>query len=76
MSGWLRIVTESFDRLHADGKESARLLVLAVHPYLIGQPFRIRYLDAALRHILGHDGVWAATAGEIAGWFAANAAAF
>lgn len=74
MSSWLRIVTESFDRLHRDGAETGRLLVLNVHPYVMGQPFRIRYLDRALRHVLESEGVWVATAGEIVDWYAEHGA--
>ena len=72
MDGWLRIVTESFDRLYEDGAESGRLLVLNVHPYLIGQPFRIKYLDRALSHMLGRKGVWVATGREIVDWYRAS----
>jgi peptidoglycan/xylan/chitin deacetylase (PgdA/CDA1 family) len=73
MQRWLQIVKESFDRLYRDGAVSGRLVVLNLHPYLIGQPFRIRYLDEALRHMLRRKRVWAATAGEVAEWYAANA---
>jgi putative transposase len=69
MGRWLRILTETYDRLYLDGATSGRLLVLNLHPYLIGQPFRIRYLDKALAHILRHRAVWSATAGEIVDWF-------
>jgi peptidoglycan/xylan/chitin deacetylase (PgdA/CDA1 family) len=70
VQGWARIVQEAFDRLYEDGAETGRLLVLNLHPYLIGQPFRIKYLDEALRHVLGHDAVWAATGSEIVDWYA------
>jgi hypothetical protein len=35
----------------------------------MGQPFRSGYLDAALSHILHHQGVWAATGSEIIDWY-------
>ena len=73
MEGWLRIVTESFDRLYADGAASGRLVVLTVHPYLIGQPFRIKYLDRALSHMLRRAGVWVATGREVVDWYIASA---
>lgn len=66
---WSRMVTEAFDRLHQDGADSGRLLVLNLHPYLIGQPYRIKYLDQALGHIMGRQGVWAATGREIVEWY-------
>ena len=47
----------------------ARLMVLTLHPFLIGQPFRIGVLDAALAHIAGQGGVWMATGSEIIDWY-------
>ena len=38
------LVKESFDRLLEDGKTTGRLLALNLHPWLVGQPFRIGYL--------------------------------
>ena len=63
------MITEAFDRLYADGATSGRLLVLNIHPTRVGQPFRIKYLDLALGHIMRHQGVWAATGREIVDWY-------
>ena len=63
------MITEAFDRLYADGAVSGRLLVLNLHPTRIGQPFRIKYLDLALGHIMRHQGVWVATGREIVDWY-------
>jgi allantoinase len=65
---WQRMVEEAFDTLHADGATSGRVLTLSVHPWLIGQPHRIKALDDALGHICRHPGVWKATGSEIADW--------
>lgn len=59
------MIRETFDTLYRDGADNGRLLVLTLHPFLIGQPFRIGTLDAALAHIVEHDGVWSATGSEI-----------
>ena len=64
-----RLLVESFDVLHRDGARNGRLLVLHLHPWLIGQPFRIRFLDAALGEITGRGGVWAAHGSTIVDWF-------
>ena len=48
-----------------EGATNGRLLVLHLHPWLIGQPFRIGCLDEALSHIVHRQGVWAATGAEI-----------
>jgi hypothetical protein len=39
---------------------------LSVHPWLMGVPHRIKYLDEALRRIERFGNVWQATPGEIA----------
>jgi allantoinase len=58
-----------FDRLYADGAANGRVMCLPVHPFILGQPHRVRHLDRILRHIAGHDSVWMATGGQIADWF-------
>ena len=63
------LIIDSYDVLHEAGKESGRLLVLNLHPYVIGQPYRMKYLDAALAHIVAEGGAWAATGQEIVDWY-------
>jgi peptidoglycan/xylan/chitin deacetylase (PgdA/CDA1 family) len=60
------MVRRQFDVLYEEGKESGRVMGIALHPYLIGTPWRIRALDSALSYIARHDGVWFATGSEIA----------
>jgi peptidoglycan/xylan/chitin deacetylase (PgdA/CDA1 family) len=66
MSRWCRCLLESVDRLLRDGEEAGRVLVLNLHPWLIGHPFRISYLEDALGSLMEREGVWFATAGQIA----------
>ena len=47
-------------------------MCIALHPYLIGQPHRARYLDDVLGYIMSHDGVWQTTADDIAEYYIAN----
>jgi hypothetical protein len=61
-----------FDTLYEEGAESGRVMCLALHPFVMGRPHRIRHLAAALDYILGHSGVWAATGEEIADWYLAH----
>lgn len=65
-------VRRQFDRLYAEGAESGRVMSLPIHPYRIGQPHRIKYLDQILEYVLSHDGVWVATASEIASHYLAH----
>ncbi len=66
------LVSEAFRALHAEGAESGRLFGLSLHPWVIGQPQRIRYLAAALEGICQLDNVWQATAGDIARHYRAS----
>ncbi len=63
------MLSESFEGLYQDGDQTGRLLVLNLHPWLIGQPFRIGFLDAALGGIMRRQGVWAAPGAAIVDWF-------
>ncbi len=61
-----RTLKEQFDVLYREGEASGRVMAIAVHPFLTGQPHRIGALDRALDYICSHEGVWRATAREIA----------
>ncbi|MDQ3828300.1 MAG: polysaccharide deacetylase, partial [Candidatus Tectomicrobia bacterium] len=63
------MLREGFERLYRDGARNGRLLVLHLHPWLSGQPFRIRYLDGALGTMLRRQGVWAAHGAAIIDWY-------
>jgi len=59
-------VCDQFDVLHREATaEDGRLMTLTIHPWMSGQPHRIKFLEQALAHIVGHDGVWPATGEEI-----------
>ena len=47
-------------------------LIVPIGSWVIGQAFRIRSLREALEHIMGHDGVWAATGADILAGFQAG----
>ena len=60
-----RRICETFDVLYREGERNARVMGIALHPFLIGVPHRIRYLDRALAYIASHQKVWFATGSEI-----------
>ncbi len=68
-----RIVADQFDQLYKEGEQSGRVMALALHPFIINQPFRHKYLEKALAYITGHDGVWLTTSDEIAAHYASPA---
>lgn len=66
-----------YDRLHEDAAGGGRMMCLVLHPFVIGQPHRIRHLDRVLEH-LRDRGAWIATGSAIAdhyldGWYDADA---
>ena len=69
---YAKSIKDSFVTMHGDAAESGRLMVLNLHPWLIGQPYRIGSLDDALGEVMKMDGVWAASGSEITAWFTAN----
>ena len=66
---YANMLTESCDVLYENGSDNGRLLVLNLHPWLIGQPFRINYLDEALSTIMNTPLIWAATGSEVTNWY-------
>lgn len=66
---YFRMVCDLFDTLYAEGAENGRVMAIPLHPFVIGLPFRIKYLDKALEYICSHEGVWRATGWEIADWY-------
>ena len=60
------MIRRQFDVLWREGETQARVMAIALHPYLTGVPHRIGALDSALEYVCGHEGVWLATGSEIA----------
>ena len=42
---------DDFDRLYARGDERAKIMAIAIHPYISGQPHRIKYLEEIYEYI-------------------------
>ncbi len=59
-------LVDQFDWLYREaGREGGRVMAISLHPWITGQPYRIRALEEALDHMLKHAGVWSATGAEI-----------
>lgn len=67
-----QIVKNQFDTLYQEGIHQARIMAIALHPFVIGVPFRIGWLDKALEYIKSHQDVWYPTGWEIASWYYEN----
>jgi len=59
------MIVDQFDEMVRQCVHQPLVCCIALHPYLVGQPFRIPPLRRALKHIMTHqhnDRVWFATA--------------
>ena len=76
MRRWVQCVIEALDRLAADGRNSGRLLVLNVHPWLMGHPWRATYFEELLQGVAARKDIWTTTTGAIAAWWRDQDAAY
>ena len=59
-------LVDQFDEMLAQSERDALVMNVSLHPYVFGQPFRLRRLRSALKHCVQHPGVWYCRPGEIA----------
>jgi allantoinase len=67
-----QMIKDQFDTLYQEGASQARVMCIALHPFLIGQAHRIGSLEKALQYIKSYKDVWFTTSREIASWYYAN----
>ena len=65
------MICDQFEEMLAQSSSQPLVMGIALHPYVTGQPFRLRALRDALAAIRSRPGVWWTTPGAIAGHFAA-----
>jgi len=66
---YAQMLIDQFDVLYQEGADTARMMGLGLHPFISGQPFRIKYLQEALAYISQQKDVWLTTSDEIAEWY-------
>lgn len=65
-------IIDPFDEMLEQSAAMPLVMGIALHPYIVGQPYRLRHLRRALAHVAAHrDRVWITTAGAIAAHVAA-----
>jgi allantoinase len=64
-----QMLVDQFDVLYEDGARTGRVMAVCLHPFIINQPFRHKYLDTALDYITRHENVWVTTSDDIADWY-------
>jgi peptidoglycan/xylan/chitin deacetylase (PgdA/CDA1 family) len=60
---------DQFEQLYSDAEDSARVMAIVVHPYIMGAPHRMRYFREALEHIRSRPGVLFWTGEQISEWY-------
>jgi allantoinase len=68
-----RMIVDQFDMLYEEGATTPRFLSIALHPFLVGHPFRARHLERALQHIRKRQDVWITTGSAIMDWYRSSA---
>ena len=66
---WATRCKDMFDRLHMEGAERAKIMAIAIHPYISGQPHRIKYLEEVYEYCGGKEGVVFMNGAEILEWY-------
>jgi allantoinase len=63
-----QMIVDHFDEMLEQSARQPLVMGIALHPYLVGQPYRLRHLRRALRHIdaaARAGGVWLTTPGAV-----------
>ena len=68
-SYWSKRACDQFDRLYAEGEHRAKIMAIAIHPYISGQPHRIKYLEQIYDYVNGFDGVLHWNGEQIMDWY-------
>jgi hypothetical protein len=66
---WLKRTIDQFDRLYQEGKDRVKVMALAIHPYISGQPHRIKYLEQVYDYVSRFEGVVHWNGEEIYDWY-------
>ncbi len=64
-----RKVIDTFDRYYEEGAKRPKILAIAIHPYISGQPFRIKYLEEVYARISKMPGVLHWNGEQILEWY-------
>lgn len=72
-ASWAQQVIDALDMLLAESAVAGgRLLSLSLHPWVLGQPHRMKHLERVLERIAADPAVWCAGPGEILDAFKAS----
>ena len=60
---------DQFEELYENAADSARVMAIAMHPYIMGVPHRARYLRDLYKHLRSKPGVLFWTGEQILDWY-------
>jgi allantoinase len=66
---WAQKCIDQFDRLRQESVRRPKVMGIAIHPYVSGQPFRMKYLEAVYDHIGRASGVLHWNGEQILDWY-------
>jgi len=66
---FFRRARDQFETLYAEGAKSARVMAIAVHPYISGVPHRIKYFDRIYAYLRKKKGVLFWTGEDLLNWY-------
>ena len=58
-----------FERVYAEGAKRAKIMAIAVHPYISGVPHRIKYFERVFQQLKKQEGVLFWTGEQILEWY-------
>jgi hypothetical protein len=61
-------IEDQFDQLWLDGESQGRVMTISLHPFIVGQPLRFKYLKQCLLHIKNQPNTWLTTGEGIYEW--------
>jgi allantoinase len=64
-SDFADMIVDNFDEMLAQSQSQPLVMGIALHPYLVGQPYRLRHLRRALSYLASARDVWFTTPGKI-----------
>jgi allantoinase len=60
------LIVDNFDEMLLQSRDQPLVMGIALHPYIVGQPYRLRHLRRALKHITRNGKkAWFTTPGKI-----------
>jgi peptidoglycan/xylan/chitin deacetylase (PgdA/CDA1 family) len=75
MAAFAQMIVDQLDEMLEQSRQVPLVMGIALHPYIVGQPYRLRHLRRALQRVAAerdHGAIWMTTPGAIAEAHAAS----